>query len=86
MQLLYTEPPATASVDHDAPDPTHAPTREHSPAALSASPLNAQRTTPPTMLTPEQLPSAQSPPHLQGGQARQAASAEQVFLYLQVSH
>ena len=86
MQLLYTEPPVTASGDHEAPDPTHAPTPDHSPPTLSASPLNAQRVTPPSMLTPEQLPNAQSAPHLQSDQARQAASAEQVFLYLQVSH
>lgn len=86
MQLLYTEPPVTATGDHDAFDQAHAPTPHHTPATLSASPLNTQRVTPPSMLTPQQIPNAQSTPQLQSGQARQAASAEQVFLYLQVRH
>ena len=80
MQLLYTEPSAAASTD----------AQEISLATPSSEPATDQITghpqlsTPPSTLTTGEHHDPQGQHHHPCDQARQAAAAEQVFLYLQV--
>jgi len=80
MQLLYTEPSAAASSD----------AQEISLATLPNEPATDQITgypqlsTPPSTLATGEQCDPQGQHHHPADQARQAAAAEQVFLYLQV--
>ena len=80
MQLLYTEPSAAASTD--AQDISlAAPSNEPATDQITGHP---QLSTPPNTLTTGEQRDPQGQHHHPCGQGRQAAAAEQVFLYLQV--
>ncbi|DBB14027.1 TPA: hypothetical protein ACH3X3_000993 [Trebouxia sp. C0006] len=80
MQLLYTEPSAAASTD--AQDISlAAPSNEPATDQITGHP---QLSPPPNTLTTGEQRDPQGQHHHPCGQGRQAAAAEQVFLYLQV--
>lgn len=80
MQLLYTEPSAAASTDAQEIS-LATPSNEPATDQITGHP---QLSTPPSTLTTGEHHDPQGQHHHPCDQARQAAAAEQVFLYLQV--